>query len=459
MADVDFLGTLAPPSGGNQPIVRAENVLGAFVTFADATARDAPNAAMFREGQLCRLESTGLFYERVGAAWVAFTGFGGSGGGGGMGFRFTYSTTTTDSDPGAGTLRGNDATLSSVTQLYVDLAEYGGTDVTAWLDSLDDYPGTIKGIVRLSSQSDPTKWIEYVVTLWTTATGYRKLTVTYKDGPGGLLTTAGDTFVAFDYATSGQVLRDGSLPLTAAWDVGNQAIDDVKSISYEQEVDNATSTIDFTTGGLQKKTLAANTTLATPTPPPPFTDVRMRFIQAAAGGPYTLTFWGGISWVGSVPTMPPTASAELIVCGYHDGTTWRLGGDPIPSQLPARGQENVVVDLYPSGQSQGTLATATTLNVDVPIAAGRRYKIVFDVWVDDGAGGACLFAKALAVVAHQTGGVAVLITNDATHDNAGAGWTLTATGSTTNVRFALTNASGSTRSYNYAWGAVIMDKP
>jgi hypothetical protein len=120
----------------------------------------------------------------------------------GMGFRYTYSTTTTDADPGAGTFRGNNATLSSVTVLYVDLAEYGGTDVTAWLDSLDDYPGSIKGIVRLSSQSDPTKWIEYTMTAWTTAAGYRKLTVAYKDGPGGLTTTAGDTFFAFDYATS-----------------------------------------------------------------------------------------------------------------------------------------------------------------------------------------------------------------------------------------------------------------
>jgi hypothetical protein len=209
MSDVDFLGTLAPPSGGSLPITRAEYVMGAWGTVPDATARDAIPAGMRRQRMVVTLASTGVSYELVGGItnsdW-AIKSFGGSGGGG-MGFRFTYSTTTTDADPGAGIFRGNNATLSSVTTLYVNLAEYGGTDVTAWLDSFDDYGGTIKGVVRLSSQSDATKWIEYTVTGWTTATGYRKLTVVYKDGPGGLLTTAGDTFVAFDYLAGPQQYR------------------------------------------------------------------------------------------------------------------------------------------------------------------------------------------------------------------------------------------------------------
>jgi hypothetical protein len=117
---------------------------------------------------------------------------------GGDGFRFTYSTTTADADPGAGTFRGNNATLSSVTALFVDLAEFGATDVTAWLDSLDDQGSAILGRIRLQSISDATKWIVYNLTAWTTATGYRKLTVTYVAGPGGLTTTAGDTFLSFD---------------------------------------------------------------------------------------------------------------------------------------------------------------------------------------------------------------------------------------------------------------------
>lgn len=176
---------------------------------------------------------------------IAIPGGGGGSGGGGMGFAFTYSTSTADADPGTATFRANDAALASATSLYVDLTEFGGTDVTAWLDSLDDYGGgAINGIVRLSSQSDPTKWIEYAMTAWTAATGYRKLTVAYKAGPGGLLTTAGDTFFAFDYAGastagtapqaailiagtadshSGLAARDGVTPVdgTIIYDVGH----------------------------------------------------------------------------------------------------------------------------------------------------------------------------------------------------------------------------------------------
>jgi hypothetical protein len=114
------------------------------------------------------------------------------------GFRFTYSTTTTDADPGAGTFRANNAALASATALFVDLAEHGATDITAWLDSLDDSGAAIKGRIRLQSITDATKWIVYNLTGWTTATGYRKLTVAYVAGPGGLVTTAGDTFLSYD---------------------------------------------------------------------------------------------------------------------------------------------------------------------------------------------------------------------------------------------------------------------
>lgn len=139
--------------------------------------------------------------------------------------------------------------------------------------------------------------------------------------------TALNTWQCFTGGTGGgDLLANGSVPYTGDQSHGNHSITAIKSAAFNGEIDNATSTIDFTTGALQKKTLAANTTLATPTPPAPFTDVRMRFAQPPSGGTYnyTLTFWAGISWVGSAPTMPTGASAELLVGGYHDGTTWRL---------------------------------------------------------------------------------------------------------------------------------------
>ncbi len=329
--DVTLLAPISIQGDDTKVIARAKSIGNGFAV-CDTTARNLISAEAKLGGFVVYNTTTSQLEWWNGAAWVAV---GGSSGGGGMGFRFTYSATTTDSDPGAGTLRGNNVTLSSVTALFVDVAEFGGTDVTAWLDSLDDYTGAIKGIVRLSSQSDPTKWIEYTMTGWTTASGYRKLTVAYKDGPGGLTTTAGDTFLAFDYASA-----------------------------------------------------------------------------------------------------------------------------DIPSQLPARGTENVVIDLYPSSTPNGTIATANTLNFDIAVPAGKRASITASIWVDNGAAGACLYAKELRVMAHITGGAAVKVA-DVTGfaPLEGAGFTFTAVANSTNIRFSLANTSGSTRSYNLAVGSWSMDLP
>jgi len=116
-------------------------------------------------------------------------------------FAWTYSTSTTDADPGSGNLRLNNATTSSVTSIYVDLLEANGTDVTDWLDSLDDAAGTGKGRIRLYSRSDPTRWADFKLTSITTAAGYRKLNVTYNDHANAFQTTAKDTVLDFTPAS------------------------------------------------------------------------------------------------------------------------------------------------------------------------------------------------------------------------------------------------------------------
>lgn len=119
---------------------------------------------------------------------------------GGDSFAFTFSTTTTDTDPGNGKLQFNNATYSSVTTIYVDLLDTLGTDITAWLDSLDDVVNSITGVLKLYAISDNTKWVTFKINAWTTATGYRKLTVTYVASNGALTTTAGDTVMSFSPA-------------------------------------------------------------------------------------------------------------------------------------------------------------------------------------------------------------------------------------------------------------------
>ncbi len=124
----------------------------------------------------------------------------GSAGGGGDGFVYTLSSLTADADPGAGVLRLNNATLASVTQIYIDLVDADGNDITTWLDRIDDAFGTAKGYIRVGSRSDRTKWILYKATGLTTTTGYRKIPVTHVGtGTGGApSTTASDVFFSFE---------------------------------------------------------------------------------------------------------------------------------------------------------------------------------------------------------------------------------------------------------------------
>lgn len=162
-------------------------------------------------------QDTGLTFCQTGDAGSA-----GSSGANTHGFTFDNSTTA-DADPTAGKFRLNNATASLATVIYIDLLEAaGGTDVTAWLDSLDDSTSTVKSILRLFSAADPTKWIEYALTAVTTATGYRKLTVAYLSGPGGLSASAGDTRVAA--SRTGDAGAAGPTGLTGAdgaSDLGN----------------------------------------------------------------------------------------------------------------------------------------------------------------------------------------------------------------------------------------------
>lgn len=124
----------------------------------------------------------------------------------GNAFAFTYDGTTTDADPGDGFLRLNNGTPSSVTQIYVDLSDFLGSDVSDWLDSLDDIAGSPKGRIRLYSRANQANWIDFKLTGWTTAVGYRKFTVVYVDHDGALTTDTGDT--VFDFAPAADIATE-----------------------------------------------------------------------------------------------------------------------------------------------------------------------------------------------------------------------------------------------------------
>lgn len=181
-------GTLTISAKANPAIFRIYNVTGSVV---DGTGyRKLTIAYVTGAGTLTNTTSCSLQFAKAGNA--GFT----------PGFRLAFSTTTADADPGAGIVRFNHATFASITQLFVDNADQGGTTITAWLDGLDDVVNAnAKAYLRFEDVDDPTIYAEFAVTgAVTDGTGYRKIPVSPIVG----VVPANGVVLAVNAAKSGQ---------------------------------------------------------------------------------------------------------------------------------------------------------------------------------------------------------------------------------------------------------------
>jgi hypothetical protein len=128
------------------------------------------------------------------------------------GVAWTFSTATTDSDPGAGFLRFNNATLASVTAVYLDNLSSLGADVSAWLDSFDNGgQSTERGVITLQTVDGAGLFVARVTGSVVDGTGYRKLTVTPLATSGSF---TADISVNVSFAASGTNGVDGVTPGT-----------------------------------------------------------------------------------------------------------------------------------------------------------------------------------------------------------------------------------------------------
>lgn len=101
------------------------------------------------------------------------------------GYKYTYSTTTTASDPGSGTLRLNNATLSSATAMYISETTANSQGIAADIATWDDGTSTLRGRIRMVKQSDPTVFALFDVSGASTDNGsWQTLVLTYVAGNG-----------------------------------------------------------------------------------------------------------------------------------------------------------------------------------------------------------------------------------------------------------------------------------
>jgi hypothetical protein len=97
------------------------------------------------------------------------------------GLDYAYSTTTTDSDPGAGIIRLNHATLSSVTAAYLDDTDANSVDVSTYLLTWDDSStSSNRGTLKMVKKGTQSTYALYNISGGSTdASGYVKLALTH----------------------------------------------------------------------------------------------------------------------------------------------------------------------------------------------------------------------------------------------------------------------------------------
>jgi hypothetical protein len=129
--------------------------------------------------------------------------------GGAYAFDYLWDTGTSDADPGAGKIRGNNATTASITFLYIDLVDNNAQSQTTAIDTFDASTSTTKARIRLVKKTDVTKWMLFTMTTRTTATGYRKLAVVQVSQSGATPFANGDE-ILIDLDFTGDIGATGA---------------------------------------------------------------------------------------------------------------------------------------------------------------------------------------------------------------------------------------------------------
>lgn len=124
------------------------------------------------------------------------------------GMPYAFNTEITDSDPGAGKIRLNNATLSSVTEIYIDNENSDPADISAFIDTWDDSTNTaLKGTIIIKKIGSNDIAIFNITGSITDGTGYRKIGVTYVTHYGSF---ASDDPISIIFSRTGNKGTNGS---------------------------------------------------------------------------------------------------------------------------------------------------------------------------------------------------------------------------------------------------------
>jgi hypothetical protein len=104
---------------------------------------------------------------------------------GGATFDYTFSTDTLNSDPGTGKIAFN-ANPTTATAMHIDASDDGATNISTFLNTIDDSSSTIKGHFRISQKLNSNIFKLYTITSITDNTGWFTVNCSYVSGNGNL---------------------------------------------------------------------------------------------------------------------------------------------------------------------------------------------------------------------------------------------------------------------------------
>jgi len=126
----------------------------------------------------------------------------------GVGIEFSFNTDTTDADPGSGFLKFNNATLASVTKLFISDDALNDSDISPWIDSWDDGGSSAdRGTVMIQSIEGVNFLLARVTGSVVNDSGYRDVTVSPIASNG---TFAADQSVYVTFSVNGADGEDGA---------------------------------------------------------------------------------------------------------------------------------------------------------------------------------------------------------------------------------------------------------
>jgi hypothetical protein len=376
---VEIIDTLARKNNANFPLAQATDIRGAFIVVADTTERDGIPTACLRTGVVARIGNTSTYYQWSGSAWGSYTF--GSGGTGDI--KSDGSVPFAADQSMGGNQLTNVGTPSSSTDAatkgYVDTAVAGaGSSVTAG-NGLTDTAGTFSvdadggtltvsgaGVKVSTSGISATELASDAVT---TAKILNANVTTAKIADANVTTAKiADANVTDAKLASTFLKANGTVALSADWDVGNRAIDDVKAISYEGEADAGDSgtadNIDWSTSALYKSRLTGNCAYTFTGAPQPFTYVQLRCTQDTTGGRTVTLPAACVSLDGIVWQPNPAGDSPSFLTLYYDGTSYYYYGRSPDARVITESTTARTFGLADAGAYiRTTNGSATTLTV------------------------------------------------------------------------------------------------